>query len=332
MPYTHRSLVRPSRPRVSRTPWQQMWLLVLVGFVSASAAAPITHAETPIAQGTQLPQPARAASSWPTEFAPVGDTIYFTTHTSSTGEELWRSDGTDTGTRLVKDIARGEYPSFSIELTDVNGTLFFAANDGSYGHELWRSDGTVDSTVLVKDIWPGADDSEPAHFTVANGRLFFIANDGVHGHELWTSDGTEVGTTMVSDLSIGGAGSFNPNDPSTLLAIGDTIFFTTWAGGKGFELWRTDGTATGTQLVKDIAPGSESSNPLELTNVNGILFFAAKDDGTYSYNYDLWRSDGTEVGTTKVKDFGTGSWQDSVAPSDHHTFVAINDTLFFIAK
>ena len=331
MPYTPRSIVRTPRQRNSLTRWRQMWLLVLVGIVSASAAAPTTHAETPIEQVTHLPQPARAASSWPTEFAPVGDTIYFTTHTSSTGEELWRSDGTDAGTRLVKDIARGEYPSFPIELTDVNGTLFFAANDGSYGHELWRSDGTAEGTALVKDIWPGADGSEPAHFTVANGRLFFVANDRVHGHELWTSDGTEAGTTMVSDLSPGGAGSFTPNDPSTLLAIGDTIFFTTWAGGKGFELWRTDGTATGTQLVKDIAPGSESSYPSELTNVNGTLFFAAQD-GTYSYSYDLWRSDGTDAGTTMVKDFGTTSWQGSVAPSEHHTFVAINDTLFFMAS
>ena len=88
-----------------------------------------------------------------------------------------------------------------------------------------------------------------------------------------------------------------------------TLFFTatdgTGAGDHGEELWRSDGTTAGTALVKDIYPGTgNSSNPSELTNAGGFLFFAA-DDGTTGN--ELWRSDGTTAGTTLVKDIRSGS-------------------------
>src|SRR5439155_200257 len=57
-------------------------------------------------------------------------------------------------------------------------------------------------------------------------------------------------------------------------------------------------------LVKDINPGSGSSDPISLTNVNGTLFFAA-DDG--SDGIELWKSDGTAAGTALVKDIGPGA-------------------------
>ena len=43
------------------------------------------------------------------------------------------------------------------------------------------------------------------------------------------------------------------------------------------ELWKSTGTAAGTVLVQDINPGSVSSGPRYLTNVNGTLFFSAND-------------------------------------------------------
>ena len=56
---------------------------------------------------------------------------------STTGTELWKSDGTEDGTKLVKDIdPSGD--SFPLWLTNVGGTLYFSANDGSHGIELWK--------------------------------------------------------------------------------------------------------------------------------------------------------------------------------------------------
>ena len=98
---------------------------------------------------------------------------------------MWKSDGTEADTVLVKDI----YPSGpwedSIVMANVDGVLFLIARDGVHGYELWKSDGTTEGTVLVRDIWPGSSSSWPEWLTVVNDRLFFSADDGTHGRELW---------------------------------------------------------------------------------------------------------------------------------------------------
>jgi ELWxxDGT repeat protein len=83
--------------------------------------------------------------------------------------------------------------------------------------------------------------------------------------------------------------------------VNGILFFAADDGTDGRELWKHDPAAGTTELVKNIRPGaSNSSNPGELTNVNGTLFFAADDDGTHGR--ELWKSDGTDPGTVEVKD------------------------------
>ena len=117
----------------------------------------------------------------------MGGTLFFSANDGTTGPELWKSDGTEAGTVLVKDINPnisygypvGSYPHY---LTDVGGTLFFAANDGTNSLELWKSDGTEAGTVLVADINPGDDGSLPNHLTAVGGMLYFTAFVPVHRH------------------------------------------------------------------------------------------------------------------------------------------------------
>ena len=94
------------------------------------------------------------------------------------GLELWRSDGTSTGTRLVKRINTISTGSNPEHLINVNGTLFFAASNGS-SRELWKSDGTFSGTTMVRNLGPG--DANPNYLANAKGTLYFQADDGAHG-------------------------------------------------------------------------------------------------------------------------------------------------------
>ena len=68
--------------------------------------------------------------SAPGNLVGVGDMLYFSATDRSTGRELWRSDGTEAGTVLVKDLNPGSGSGSPDYLTLVNGTLFFSASDG----------------------------------------------------------------------------------------------------------------------------------------------------------------------------------------------------------
>ena len=54
--------------------------------------------------------------------------LFFYANDGSNGSELWKSDGTNAGTTLFKDINVGPSSSNINHQTVVNGTLFFEAN------------------------------------------------------------------------------------------------------------------------------------------------------------------------------------------------------------
>jgi ELWxxDGT repeat protein len=205
---------------------------------------------------------------------------------------LWKSDGTEEGTSMIRKFANYYGDMTPESLVSFQGKLYFEANDGELGSELWTSDGTADGTFMVKDVnegWlPGGFESS----VVVGETLFFYANDGVHGSELWKSDGTEAGTTLVKDVNPGMTGTWWRES----IEFNGELYLVGHHPDTGGELWKSDGTAAGTHVVKDIQPGAYSSSPYDLTNANGTLYF--------SVFRELWKTDGTEAGTQKVKDFG----------------------------
>ena len=68
-------------------------------------------------------------------------------------------------------------------------------------------------------------------------------------------------------------------------------------------MWKTDGTADGVELVKDINPGSHAEINHGITRFNNSILFSA-NDGTHGE--ELWISDGTENGTFMLKDMDEG--------------------------
>ncbi|MEG4914588.1 ELWxxDGT repeat protein [Microcoleus sp. B7-D4] len=270
-------------------------------------------------------------NSFPHNLTNVNGTLYLTDRYTNTkygiygGDELLKSDGTAVGTVWVKDIKPGDVTSNPSELTNVNGTLYFSGYD-THGQELWKSDGTAAGTVLVKDINPGSVTSPPPQsFTNVNGTLYFTADDGTHGQELWKSDGTAAGTVLVKDINPGVNSGLSHKYDGNFTNVNGTLYFTADDGTNGYELWKSDGTAAGTVLVKDINPGTSAFLGFPyMENVNGTLYFTA-DDGTNGY--ELWKSDGTTAGTVLVKDIRPAS-----VTSLPENLTNVNGKLYFTAN
>src|SRR4029450_8741563 len=169
---------------------------------------------------------------------------------------------------------------------------------GHTGSRLWRTNGTPQGTVLVKEIAPGGYSSMPTDFAVINNVVYFVATQPATVRELWKSDGTQLNTTFIVDLFHGSAGS----EPLELTAVGNTVFFSAAApqtkrGHRstniGRELWKKNGTAAGTSLVKDIWSGFGGSAPSKFVALNNIVFFIAS---TSDLGTELWGTDGTGKG------------------------------------
>lgn len=202
---------------------------------------------------------------------------------------------------LLIEFSASPFTSAPQSFAEVNGQLYFQAAMRGLGAELWKTDGTAAGTQLVKDIVPGLDTgSYPTNLTNFNGTLYFTATDpATSQQELWKSDGTAAGTVLVD-------GATGSSSPGQLTVVNSTLFFVgqrTVSNSTGPELWKTDGTAAGTVLVKDIVRGPGGSNPMNLVNVSGTLYFAAT---TASTGTELWKSNGTAAGTVQVRDILAG--------------------------
>jgi ELWxxDGT repeat protein len=260
--------------------------------------------------------------SAPTALVAIGSRVYFAATDDATGTELWASDGTAGGTVLLKDISPGTASSTPANLVNVQGTLFFTV-----GEKLWKSDGTTAGTVAVFDL-TSAGSTGFARLTDVGGRLFFTTTATAGAlPELWTSD--------TANQRVGASGATrrlrqfaNGTQPRFLTDVNGTLFFAAsdnpGAGLTGQELWKSDGTVGGTVLVKDVAPGTGSSNVFWIVNANGLVLFAANDGVNGA---ELWRSDGTTAGTTLVKDIAPGA--DASVPA---LLTAVNDAVFFTAS
>lgn len=269
--------------------------------------------------------------SSPSNFLILNNVLYFTAFDENNGFELWRSDGTENGTYLLKNInesTRWNLTTAPNNLYAFKNNIYFNAYSEQFGWELWRSDGTKQGTLMLKDLNEFGD-GNPQHFIEFNSNLYFSANDGSHGVELWKTDGTENGTIMVKDINSGSNNSIQ----GELFVSGKYIYFGanndnfgTSLEYFGTELWRSDGTSEGTVLVKDIYSGyGNGINNLKAIDLNGILIFEAY---TPELGKEIWRSDGTENGTSLIKDI------DSIVFSSliHNIgFFKFKNEIYFIA-
>jgi ELWxxDGT repeat protein len=253
----------------------------------------------------------------------VGGVLFFVK-----GGGLWKTNGTLSGTSLVRQFD----PDLSIflfsKIFTLKGTLFFEAKENN-SLSLWKSDGTPAGTQRVVSSWPGIISSP----ITVDDTIFFISPNSVFGtFDLWKSDGTAAGTQPVFQQiqPLSGTNARGPTmappipgpPTASLVDIDGTLFFSIRDDITAFGLWKSDGTTAGTIKVKDIAPTL-------MTVVGKVLFFSVLDYGSGSdptHGPELWKSDGTTAGTVLVKDIVPGP-----SGSDPNNFTDVNGTLFFSA-
>ncbi len=236
----------------------------------------------------------------------IENTAFFVAGDVVNGYELWKSDGSVSGTTLVKDINPGLGGSYPGAMIIYAKEVYFGAtaSDGATP-SLWKSNGTESGTIKLADIdiWlSNKVASSSIYFSVFNNLLYFSAVDYTNndGTVFWKTDGTVAGTQPVKDL--------NPSDNGLIVegakyltVVNGMLYFTNEDGEHGRELWKSDGTASGTQLVKDITPGQDGSDMRRLTSFGGKLYFNNLQMTEGAMRYHLWTSDGTADGTYEVE-------------------------------
>ena len=247
--------------------------------------------------GTFLAGSARG-SAGPDRITAVGETAFFSAAIGSGSRRLWKTDSAGVPASVVSDAF-----SDPTGLVSFRGALYFAASVPE-GLALWKTDGTSSGTSVVR-LLNRRENSSSSPFPLGdvNGSFLFFATDGKGPSGLWRSDATESGTQPVAPVALGG-GNFGASGVSA--PFQGSIFFSGNDGVHGSELWRTDGTPAGTRLVKDIAvnggtrfPSARDSVPCAMTVVGDTLYFGAFDG---DHGNGLWKTDGTEAGTTFIKD------------------------------
>jgi ELWxxDGT repeat protein len=184
--------------------------------------------------------------------------LWFNRYGSSGNEELWSTDGTEAGSRLVRE-------DFSVgSLISAGSRMFLVSGSG-----LWASDGTGAGTRRIA----------PHHTlgltALLGGKLFYTYENG--SRELWVSDGTEEGTQHLLDPA--GKGF---EDVQSLVHFAGWIWF-----AHGGKIWRTDGTGGGTTEVATQTSYNVNLDP-ELVPAGNRLFYSA---WTPEIGWELWAVD-----------------------------------------
>ncbi|HEV8240296.1 MAG TPA: hypothetical protein VGS57_13080 [Thermoanaerobaculia bacterium] len=190
-------------------------------------------------------------------------------------------------------VPHGSNPHGFFALDDST-TLFFAFDDASDNHpeEIWRTDGTAAGTVSL-GLCPSSCFRD-AHFVGrGNGLAFIWASNRQGGYELWSTDGSGPGTLRLTTFGGATAGQSSPG-PVTfawLPSAGKLLFQVDERNGVGLALWASDGTIDGTRRIRLVNAGPP------VVAGNAAYFLAGAPAGS---TLDLWRTDGTPVGTAPV--------------------------------
>lgn len=170
--------------------------------------------------------------------------FYFLADRPDTGTELWRTDGTPAGTRMVADLFPGpSSPDISVPLPGRERILFTAEHP-EYGREIFGLRDGSEVIELLQDLNVRETGSFPMPLTAVNDRLLLSASTPCTGFELFSTQGSAATTVLVEDFCTGRESSH----PRVNEIIGDTAYLRVFAGKKDL-IYGSDGSATGTFVL-----------------------------------------------------------------------------------
>ena len=206
------------------------------------------------------------------------------------GLELWFTDGTREGTRLVRNLtgdASGSGPHDLVQLAD--GLVLFKAYVG--GWQLWVSDGTRAGTLqLTTGGLPGQGLPISEITPIGDGQALFGTS------ELWRTDGTVAGTAPMFDAT----DARRPIVPHAFTPLGDGRVLFVASVNNYWRLMVSDGTREGTGIVRQI-DWLTTVTMRSLGDGRAVFWHWQPDLGHYA----LWVTDGTRQGTGLVQRFPT---------------------------
>ena len=225
----------------------------------------------------------------------VGDQLFFTLlSTANNNLSLWSTMGDQASTVELTTLTILEVLQGPQSQVAFDGELYFV-KDG----QLWKSNGTPQGTVIAAAP-PG---------TMLNGifartdSLFLVGTSPDSGREVWISDGTDTGTTLLNDINLGVKSSILNYQFGISLQLQSNvphIFFAADDGIHGNELWVTDGTASGTRIVSDIAIGTGNTSLGPVVSDSRQLLFLVRPDPNIRTR-ELWKTDVNNTGLTLLE-------------------------------
>ncbi|HEV7672573.1 MAG TPA: ELWxxDGT repeat protein [Thermoanaerobaculia bacterium] len=252
--------------------------------------------------------------SSPHSFVRQGARTLFVANLPGAPDSLWTTDGTPAGT-LPAAAAGSPAGTRPVYLGSNSAGAYFAAETPDQGRELWFTAGPPGEYRLLADFVAGAGSSDPERAGVVGDRVYFWTsrpdrgielNAAVPGHvgsvaqvrervfgslagageravfgadlghgvgvELAATGGSPESTVLLRDLAQGDPSSY----PRQLTRVAGRLLFTATDDAHGQEVWRSDGTTAGTELVADLTPGRDPADfPLLLApTASGVVLEA----------------------------------------------------------
>lgn len=220
--------------------------------------------------------------------ASVGSLTYFNGEDDVHGVELWVTDGTRSGTRLLSDLAPGLRSAYPAGLRSLDGRLFFAATPTDEGRSMWTVDdlATGPRRIIPAPIRYG--NSRPVTMGTLGGDVFFAVD-----HPLGTLWRLRAGADEAQPLL--SSRSLEPFDyPAITCSVASGLLFLSQSEtGLVNSLWLVEETTAVVRLREFLNGDRVAERDPRITCVDDKFYFGA-DAGD---GYGIWVSDGTVEGT-----------------------------------